>query len=217
MNLRALQKVKQWLWEVEASTDTLRFVRRQELNLLNSLFEKPWLKPKGVAMTWWLTEREFRQSGAMESGITINVPFLKEIKEDSIPVRVRTRHLEAQLAEQKCSAKEALQNLAQYRDSLETYFALEEFYGYFNNAMITNPIVTPRASELRAEHAELFTMITSLIEAAEQLVYQEQDPALTLTELSENFRGFASRLESHEQEEMDLMMQLCNEEIGVGD
>ena len=33
-------------------------------------------------MTTWLTEKEYRQSGALSVGMTINVAFLEEIKSD---------------------------------------------------------------------------------------------------------------------------------------
>ena len=37
---------------------------------------------QGVTMSTWLSEKEFRQSGAESAGVTINVAFLQEIKSD---------------------------------------------------------------------------------------------------------------------------------------
>jgi hypothetical protein len=168
-------------------------------------------------MSVWLTEREFRRSGAAACGVTINVPFLREIKQDNLPVRQQTQKLTRRLIDGKLNSREAVELLSQYRDGLETYFSLEEFYGYFKNAAATHPTISMHARELSAEHESLFLQLNSLIDLAEQIVYHECDQRTTLKEVADSFADFADQFESHEQREMELMMRLCNEDFGVGD
>jgi hypothetical protein len=167
-------------------------------------------------MSVWLSETEFRQSDAAASGVTLNVAFLREIKEDHFSVREQANQIFLRF-KQGMTPREAVDWLSSYRDTLETYFALEKCYGYFNNAQITNPVISKRATELQDEHEVLFSDINQLIELTEQIVYRECGPELTLAEISDLFECFASRFEIHEQHEMELMLRLCNEEFGVGD
>ena len=167
-------------------------------------------------MSVWLTETEYRQSDAKASGVTINVAFLREIKEDNLSVREQTNRIYQRL-KKGMTPREAVDCLSDYRDSLETYFALEKCYGYFNNSRIKNPLISVRADDLQNEHEQLFNDVNELIELTEQIVYQECGPNLTLIEITDLFECFARRFELHEQNEMELMLRLCNEEFGVGD
>lgn len=168
-------------------------------------------------MSIWLTEKEYRRSGAAASGVTINIPFLREIKQDNLPVRQQTKILNQRLASGKLSPREAVESLGFYRDALETYFSLEEFYGYFKNASAINPTITAQAKALTGEHETLFLRLNELIELAEQIVYHECDHNTTLSIVADKFSDYADQFESHEQREMELMMRMCNEEFGVGD
>ena len=98
-----------------------------------------------------------------------------------------------------------------------TYFALEEFYGYFQNAEIVNPSVSRAADLLRNEHEVLFLELNDLIDSVEQIVYHESAPELTFDRVAENVESFLDSLQEHENQEMELVMRLFNEEIGVGD
>jgi hypothetical protein len=51
----------------------------------------------------------------------------------------------------------------------------------------------------------------------EQIAYQEIGPESTIEQVADALENFCVELAGHEQAEMDLMMRLCNEEIGVGD
>ena len=168
-------------------------------------------------MSVWLTEKEFRQSGAQSTGVTLNVAFLRDIKDDNPSILSQTSHLCGEFSEGRVSPRQAVENLVQYRDALETYFALEEFYGYFKNAPVSNPVISTRANELRSEHERLFLILNRVVDLAEQIMYHECPSNTTLNEVSELFRNFAEQFQSHEQNEMELMMRLCNEELGVGD
>ena len=164
-------------------------------------------------MSTWLTETEFRQSDALASGVTINVAFLREIKEDHLSIRQKTEQIDRHL-KQGLSPREALDCLSDYRDSLETYFALEEFYGYFQQAAVLNPSVSQKATSLQSEHEELFLKLNRIVDLTEQIVYHESGPETTLVQVAEELDSFCIDLDQHEQAEMDLMMRLCNEDIG---
>ena len=167
-------------------------------------------------MRVWLTETEFRQSGATATGITINVAFLQEIKQENFPLRQLIDSVAAALANRSRLSPQAVMELFyRVREELETYFALEEFYGYFNQAPISNPAVSHCAVTLMAEHEQLFLRLNDVIELVEQIVYRETN--VTLAHVESQFNQFRSDLALHEQCEMELMLRLCNEEIGVGD
>lgn len=167
-------------------------------------------------MSVWLSETEFRQSDARASGITINIAFLREIKDEHVSVPRQTETITEKL-NRGASPHEALDLLSDYRDVLQTYFTLEQNYGYFQNAATTHPAISRRVAELQKEHEPLIRDLLEIIELTQQIVYHESGPELTLGEIASLFECFARRFEIHEQQEMDLMLRLCNEEIGVGD
>lgn len=171
-------------------------------------------------MSVWLSEKEFRQSGAESLGVTINVAFLQEIKDD-FGFRAVLNEAYYQLKPKdplaKTSPRVAAELLNSLRDELETYFALEEFYGYFKQSAIANPCVNQQAIKLQSEHETLYLAMSELVEMCEQIVYRENNVELTLNDVADKFENFCIALARHEQSEMDLMMRLCNEDIGVGD
>lgn len=169
-------------------------------------------------MSTWLTESEFRQSGARATGVTINVAFLQEIKEDNVQLKEVLGHTISTFScAQTLDAKTAVDQLVALQDALETHFALEEFYGYFQNALVTNPSLSPQAEAIRNEHQELFLQLNQIVEIAEQILYRECSPETTVETVTKQFDLFRAALRRHEQAENELMMRLCNEEIGVGD
>ena len=168
----------------------------------------------------WLSEQEYRLSGAEATGITFNVAFLLEIKSDfgfrDLLRRVRTR-LRPESNVDLVSPRQAADMLSDLRDELETYFALEEFYGYFKEAAVENPPVSKKANRLKSEHEDLYLELSFVIELAQQLVYRECGPNFSVVSLGEEFERFYQNLMQHEEAEVNLVMALCNEEFGVGD
>ena len=166
----------------------------------------------------WLSEQEYRLSGAEAAGFTFNVAFLIEIKSD-----FGFRELLKQVRSRLCpppsvdllSSRQAADLLSDLRDELETYFALEEFYGYFKHANIDNPPVSSKATRLKNEHETLYLELSQVIEMAQQLVYRECGSEITVKNIGDEFEKFYTNLMRHEQAEMNLVMALCNEEIGV--
>jgi len=167
-------------------------------------------------MSTWLTESEYLQSEAIASGITINVAFLQEIKQETIELRQLIETVASALShEPSVSSRQIMELMYRVREELETYFALEECYGYFDQAAVLNPAVSGCAQQLKSEHEELFLNFNDLVELIEQIVYRET--SATLAEVSAAFDEFRARLDLHEQCEMELMLRLCNEDLGVGD
>ena len=168
----------------------------------------------------WLSEQEYRLSGAEATGFTFNVAFLLEIKSDfgfrDLLKQVRSQLCQAPAAE-RVSPRQAADLLNDFRDELETYFALEEFYGYFKHANIDNPPVSKKASRLKEEHESLYLELSRVIEMAQQLVYRECGPEVTVESIGQLFEQFYLNLMRHEEAEMNLVMALCNEDFGVGD
>ena len=169
-------------------------------------------------MSAWLTESEFRNSGAKSAGVTINVAFLKEIKTDFAfrDELNRVYHQLNQKSRSKLTPQQASDLLADLRDALETYFALEEFYGYFKASAIKNPSVNRKADDLQSAHESLYNEIDAIVEKSLQIVYHEVNESVTLDDLITDLDQFCVHLADHEAAEMDLMMRLWNEDIGVG-
>ncbi len=179
-------------------------------------------------MSTWLSEKEFRQSGAESAGVTINVAFLQEIKSDfgfrdllnKVFRKLKTGSGDGtghDASGGRVSPRVAAEMLEELRDGLETYFALEEFYGYFQQAAVLNPCVNQQAFRLQSEHEALFVKLNQIVEMTLQIVYHESGPETTLEQVAEELESFCIELSRHEQAEMDLMMRLCNEDFGVGD
>ncbi len=166
-------------------------------------------------MSSWMSEKDFRQAGAAQAGIAINIPFLKEIKEDSEFRQLLNVVYQRINQSPAPSPREACELLSRLRDQLETYFALEEFYGFVKNATDTNPAMTKKAAELAEEHSRLYLQFVDIVETSEQIVYQEC--SYSVSRLAEMLDLFCQALAQHEQNEMDLMMKSFNVDVGVGD
>ncbi len=168
-------------------------------------------------MSTWLTEKEYRQSGAIAAGMTINAAFMDEIKTD-FDFRSTLNRTYYWLNQKPDPAPRlVVQWLSDLRDQLETYFTLEEFYGYFRQEVIDNPIVTRKAKAKTREHETLYLDLGRVIDLAERIVYRESADDINLDTVRSDFETFCIALARHEQDEMELIMQLCNQDIGVGD
>ncbi len=152
------------------------------------------------------------------SKLTLNVAFLTEIKEDNVQFNELIKSIANALGvEAKIQPRVLFELLSSLRDEIETYFALEEFYGYIDQAVLINPQVSQQIRSLRDEHESLFLELHGLVEEAERIVYQEVPQGRPLAEIIEGFFNFYQAFSHHEEKEMELAMRLANEEIGVGD
>lgn len=168
-------------------------------------------------MTTWMSETEFRAADPQAVGVTINVPFLQEIKQDYEFRSVLTQVYQRLNTEIAPTPRVAAELLAELRDQLETYFTLEDFYGYFKNSAETNPTLSKEATNLKSEHSTLYLQFNEIVDLSEQIVYQECGPDVSVKSLAERLDQFCQSLADHEQQEMDLMMRTHNQDLGVGD
>ena len=181
-------------------------------------------------MNTWLTERELRDSkderdlhdsqddNILWPGLTINVAFLQDIKTDSnLPDESIGRIKELLSQEMECTQIDPAplaKELNRLRDELETYFALEEFYGYFDQAKINRSRVSIRAETLKSQHVSIYLEVCELAELAESAQYQEIAMEQALPAIVAGFHSFVQSFQCHEQEEADLMLQLSNQDLG---
>ncbi len=161
-----------------------------------------------------------RGSEVQRGELTINAAFLQEIKEDN-------RELRELLADCLAACEPAgwrrtidpmklTRLLGKLRDQLGMHFALEEAYGYFDDAVSVAPQISQRALELRQQHRPLFVEMCQLVDETEQLRYHEPT-SVHWQDIAENFFNFHERFRQHEAAEDQLIMQMINEEIGCGD
>jgi hypothetical protein len=168
-------------------------------------------------MSIW-TESELRQDEAALRQLTLNVAFLADIKQDSVRPRELVELIQARLGDaHHVDFRKLAEELESLRDELETHFALEEFYGYFESAAISHPGINARATWLRSQHETIFLDLCELVDLAEGLCYGEHRPERALEAIRAGFHSFVQQFNRHEEEEGELMMRMCTEDFGVGD
>ncbi len=151
--------------------------------------------------------------------VSINAAFLQEIKQDNVELRDLLQRLSGQLLQRRPRIHESrslVECLQRLRDQLALHFALEEAFGYFENAVDIAPRLSERADELRGEHDLFFRDICGICEQAEQLMYHEVSPR-TLRQIATRFGDFHDALQQHEARETELIMEAFDDDIGVGD
>jgi predicted ATPase len=149
--------------------------------------------------------------------ITINAAFLQEIKEDhrelrEVLVRVKEHLTQNSLAS---STRPLLEMLHSLRDRLAMHFALEEAYGYYEDAISVAPQLSSRAEQLRGEHTHLFLQVQQLVEDAEQVLYHETNPK-QLNGMPAKFGEFMAQFETHEHRECALIHEAYERDLGTG-
>ncbi|MCA9262682.1 MAG: hemerythrin domain-containing protein [Planctomycetales bacterium] len=150
--------------------------------------------------------------------VTVNAPFLQEIKDDNRSLRVLLARAQRFCA--SCSldsVREFSQLLNDLRDQLAMHFALEEAYGYFDDPIDAAPNLCEQAIRLREEHSDLYLEIQEIADETEWLVYDRQVQPFALQQIVERFGEFSARFEGHESAEGELIWRACNLDIGVGD
>jgi hypothetical protein len=135
---------------------------------------------------------------AAQGSLTINAAFLQEIKEENRELRQLLNHCVTALAAEgrtPAEPKRIVELLVRLRDQLAMHFALEEAYGYFDDAAHVTPQLTDRALKLRDQHGDLFLQLSGIVDRAEQMLYHEQPEA----------------------RETELIVQIVHDETGCGD
>lgn len=165
----------------------------------------------------WVTKQEYRQSNVGVVGLTLNAAFLREIKEDNVAFRQLLDDCLAVVSTaSRRSIRDVTDKLLDLRDELETYFALEEFYGYFRSALEIDSSVSVKAHALEKQHEDLFVHLCGIVDHCEQLLYGEAPPELTLKKVASEFTAFYQALIVHEQAEHELLIKLNNQDTGGG-
>jgi hypothetical protein len=151
--------------------------------------------------------------------LTINAAFLQEIKEENRELRQVLDDCSKAFGDRGAvtpEPKPIVDLLARLRDQLAMHFALEEAYGYFDDAVHVTPQLTDRALKLRGQHGDLFLQLGAIVEQAEQMLYEEEAEH-RLGSVARDFHRFRTRFQEHEARETDLIVEMVNQEIGCGD
>ena len=151
--------------------------------------------------------------------LTVNAAFLQEIKEDNRHLRdllQKSLALFASPRRVRVSPRHVVDHLWQLRDQLSMHFALEDAYGYFEDAIAEAPRLSEQAEMLRAQHSDLYLEMCDLVEEAEQLLYG-RGPLRVMTDLAIAFYAFHARFQEHETRENELIFSAFDDDIGVGD
>ena len=150
--------------------------------------------------------------------LVINAAFLQEIKDDNRELRERLTQCREAFSSLEISARpsEVMKLLHDLRDQLAMHFALEEAFGYFEDAVREAPQLSCAAESLRQDHARLFQYACRLAELAERLSYSHANHHYH-QRLAEAFREFDTDFCLHESRENALIVQALQDDIGVGD
>ncbi len=150
--------------------------------------------------------------------ITINAAFLQEIKEDSQALRqlLAAAHELLSAWPLHVARKQLVDLLAELRDQVALHFALEEAYGYFEDAIAADPRQSRRATALRSEHCQLFVELCALEDQSERWLYHEASTSV-LRQIAVGFQAFHQKFLDHESRENDLILESLADEMGEGD
>lgn len=151
--------------------------------------------------------------------VTVNAAFLQEIKEDSQELWSHFQRLEICLLVEsppRMSRRQLYAALARLRDQLAMHFALEEAYGYFEDAIEVAPWLSSKADDLRGQHDGFYNEVCGIVDQAEQLLYHEV-PGELLEEVVDRFGDFYAMFQKHESAESELIHQAFNEDLGGWD
>jgi hypothetical protein len=150
--------------------------------------------------------------------LTINAAFLKDIKDDNRDLK-RLMDQIIPLAEHSQVAANHWQELvdlfAGLRDQLAMHFALEEAYGYFDDAVVAAPELSLTAECLRGQHPQLFERIRHLADRSGAI--RPGDGSEPIIRLLADFSHFRAEFEKHEEEEFKLIFDALENDLGVGD
>ena len=149
--------------------------------------------------------------------LAVNAAFLKDIKDDNRELKSLLDRL-APLAEHSQTATnhwiELIDLVGQLRDQLALHFALEEAYGYFEEAIVSAPQLSAEAELLRSQHSQLFERIRDL---ADSVIEVSPERSEHVTRFLSGLAEFRKSLEQHEEAELKLILDAMDDDIGVGD
>jgi len=149
--------------------------------------------------------------------VAVNAAFLKEIKEDNLLLKSlwdQIGPLSAHIETATNHWPELITLLSDLRDQLAIHFTLEEAYGYFDDAVDIAPQLSLQAETLRGQHRKLFEQIRDLADRVTEVSLESEQQS---TAFMKRFSRFRQDLENHEEEELKLILESLDDDLGVGD
>ena len=150
--------------------------------------------------------------------LSVNAAFLQEIKDDHRELHDVFARLAGQFSHlcSPVSWHEIVHLLHCLRDRLAVHFALEEAYGYCEDAIQVAPRLSNRADRLRSQHPTLYQWVHQIAEHAEQGLLHESH-TVPRAQVSSEFERFVRAFEDHEQQECSLILDAYGQDLGTGD
>ncbi len=151
------------------------------------------------------------------SKVGVNAAFLMEIKDDHHQLRQMLIHLRCQVENPNILGhhyQAFVDELYGLCDQLAFHFALEEAYGYFDDALESTPHLHEQSSRLRNQHSQLFVAARDL---ADHAAKRRKPNSIELMHIVSEFRRFDIALKAHESAEQELIMAALTQDVGVGD
>lgn len=157
-------------------------------------------------------------STASTATVTVNAAFFQEIKQDNRELRQLLHRVNTVVSRplRTLRPKQIVELLQRLRDQLAMHFALEEAYGYFEDAVSVAPRLCFEAQELRGQHDVLFLDICQIVERAEMLMYHEA-PGAIIRQIAKDFTFWYDAFQVHERREINLVLAAFQDDIGVND
>jgi hypothetical protein len=148
---------------------------------------------------------------AIKTGsLTINAAFLKEIKDDNVDM---SNLLDATFDAlnlqnpRKINARSLFDIMSQIRDYLAMHFALEDEFGYFDDAVDVPHQLSCQADVLRAQHEQFYSEICHIVDAAESLLYGNSNSVAMKRKIIGAYTSFYQRFQKHEEAERELVFE----------
>ena len=149
--------------------------------------------------------------------LSINAAFLKDIKDDNIHLKLLLDHISSLTGHCQTAINhwpELIQLLDDLRDQIAFHFALEEAYGYFDDAVGTDPQLSVNAEHLRGQHGRMFESIRHIADHTKEISGENEEE---VTRLLNRLTDFRHTLEQHEEAELELILKSLEDDIRGGD
>lgn len=151
------------------------------------------------------------------SKVGVNAAFLMEIKDDHHQLRQMLINLRRQVENPTVLGhhyQTFVDDLFSLCDQLAFHFALEEAFGYFDDALESTPHLHDQSSRLRNQHSQLFIAARDL---ADHAAKHRRPTVVEVRHVVNEFRRFDVALKVHESAEQGLILAALVQDVGVGD
>ncbi|MEM9826576.1 MAG: hemerythrin domain-containing protein [Planctomycetota bacterium] len=148
---------------------------------------------------------------------TVNAAFLRDIKDDNQELKRLFDHLGSLTFHPQMAINhwdELVATMDQLVDQVAMHFALEEAYGYFDNAIEVAVQLSKRSEMLRDQHATLFEKLVDLDRRISDLSPERPEK---IAAWLKDFKHFNFEFARHEEAEIRLILSAIDDDLGVGD